>query len=527
MTANAFTSVSLDPPLVLVSIDHRTRMHRMLPDTRRYGVSVLASDQERTAWHFAGRPLRDPGELFEWTGDVAFVRGAIAHVGCSLHAEHEAGDHTLYLGRRRAASHEPPGRAAASSTGGAFGPRRAGGAGARRSSWWLVSATALGLGDDVHLARSATRRRADVRITAVEAIPFAVPYRRPARFASGQVDTADNVLVRVHTDAGVVGSAEAQPRPYTYGETQASIVSLVRDVLAPRPLVGLRPARRRADPCPLRDVAGNQVARAASTSPRWDAVGRLLGVPCSRLLGGFAAGRPRRPHAVLRRARRDGRGGARRPRGARRDHVQGEGRPRAGRRRRRGARRARGVARRRPLRRRQPGWSLPDAQRAGDALVELGVSAIEEPIAVEDHAGRRRLAERWSVPLVGDESAISLDHVERAIDGGEVRAISLKTARTGSTESRRILGLCLGRGVPIHVGSQYEGRLGALASVAFAAAHAETAVAPGRGDELPRPVRRPARGPAGRARRPRRRAHRAGARRRVDEDALHRYREDR
>ena len=91
--------MSLDPPLVLVSIDHRTRMHRMLPDTRRYGVSVLASDQERTAWHFAGRPLRDPGELFEWTGDVAFVRGAIAHVGCSLHAEHEAGDHTLYLGR--------------------------------------------------------------------------------------------------------------------------------------------------------------------------------------------------------------------------------------------------------------------------------------------------------------------------------------------------------------------------------------------------------------------------------------------
>jgi flavin reductase (DIM6/NTAB) family NADH-FMN oxidoreductase RutF len=44
MTANAFTSVSLDPPLVLVSVDHRTRMHRLLPDTRRYGVSVLASD---------------------------------------------------------------------------------------------------------------------------------------------------------------------------------------------------------------------------------------------------------------------------------------------------------------------------------------------------------------------------------------------------------------------------------------------------------------------------------------------------
>ena len=99
MTANAFASVWLDPPLALVSVDHRTRMHALLPDTRRYGVSVLASDQERVAWHFAGRPLRDPGDLFEWTGDVPFVRGAIARVGCSLHAEHEAGDHTLYLGR--------------------------------------------------------------------------------------------------------------------------------------------------------------------------------------------------------------------------------------------------------------------------------------------------------------------------------------------------------------------------------------------------------------------------------------------
>jgi flavin reductase (DIM6/NTAB) family NADH-FMN oxidoreductase RutF len=98
MTANAFTSVSLDPPLVLVSVDHRTKMHRMLPDTRRYGVSVLASDQERVAWHFAGRPLKEHGELFEWAGGVPLVSGAIAHVACSLYAAHEAGDHTLYLG---------------------------------------------------------------------------------------------------------------------------------------------------------------------------------------------------------------------------------------------------------------------------------------------------------------------------------------------------------------------------------------------------------------------------------------------
>ena len=98
MTANAFTSVSLDPPLVLVSIDRRARMHDLLPATRHFGVSVLGSDQERVAMHFAGRPMTEPGELFIWMGDVPVVKGAIAEVACSLYAEHPAGDHTLYLG---------------------------------------------------------------------------------------------------------------------------------------------------------------------------------------------------------------------------------------------------------------------------------------------------------------------------------------------------------------------------------------------------------------------------------------------
>ena len=124
------------------------------------------------------------------------------------------------------------------------------------------------------------------------------------------------------------------------------------------------------------------------------------------------------------------------------------------------------------------GWSYDDAVRAGDALAELGVRAIEEPISVEDRAGRLRLAERWAVPLAGDESCISLAHVDRALEEGAVRVVSIKTARTGFTESRRILDLCLARNVPVVVGSQYEGALGVLATIAFAAAFAATAGQP-------------------------------------------------
>src|SRR4051795_11017924 len=96
-----------------------------------------------------------------------------------------------------------------------------------------------------------------VRITALEAIPFAVPYRRPAGFASGTVTTADNVLVRVHTDAGLVGQAGAQPRPYTYGEAQGSILHPVRPTLAGL-LVGLDPLRTEAVAERCGRIAGNQ-----------------------------------------------------------------------------------------------------------------------------------------------------------------------------------------------------------------------------------------------------------------------------
>jgi flavin reductase (DIM6/NTAB) family NADH-FMN oxidoreductase RutF len=101
MTANAFTSVSLEPPLVLVSVDNRTHMHRLLPNTRRYGVSVLAAEQERLALHFAGRPAADQEDPFVWEGDVPVVREAIAHFACDSFAVHEAGDHTLYIGQVR------------------------------------------------------------------------------------------------------------------------------------------------------------------------------------------------------------------------------------------------------------------------------------------------------------------------------------------------------------------------------------------------------------------------------------------
>ena len=206
-----------------------------------------------------------------------------------------------------------------------------------------------------HPPPSRASRRSPVKIVKVEAIPFAIPYRKPLRFASGEVHVADHVLVRVHTDDGVVGTAEAPPRPYTYGETQESIVAVIDKLFAPQ-LVGLTLLEREAVHARLDRTVGNPAAKAAVDMAIWDALGQTAGpagLAAARRLHRPDAGLP---HGRLRADARDGRRGRAGPRPVRHPHVQGEGRPAPDRARRRRLPGAADGPRpgRRALRRRQP-----------------------------------------------------------------------------------------------------------------------------------------------------------------------------
>lgn len=99
MTANAFVSVSLDPPLVLVSLDNRSNMHRILPAIGRYGVSVLAEDQEAVSNHFAGKRIEGLHTGFTLRDGIPLLDGAVAHFIVDVSEVHPAGDHTLYIGQ--------------------------------------------------------------------------------------------------------------------------------------------------------------------------------------------------------------------------------------------------------------------------------------------------------------------------------------------------------------------------------------------------------------------------------------------
>jgi flavin reductase (DIM6/NTAB) family NADH-FMN oxidoreductase RutF len=100
MTANAFMSVSLEPPLVLVSIDRRTRMCGLLHVGGHYGVSVLCETQSALSDRFAGR-VEDgvPEPRFDLVRETPLVDGALAHFVACVEHSYWGGDHSLFLGR--------------------------------------------------------------------------------------------------------------------------------------------------------------------------------------------------------------------------------------------------------------------------------------------------------------------------------------------------------------------------------------------------------------------------------------------
>lgn len=100
LTVTAFTSVSLEPPLVLICVDHRSETHVGFRHAGLFGVSILAEGQEDLSRRFAGGgAAKFKGlELVEGTTGVPLVPGALAHLECRVSATHLAGDHTIYVG---------------------------------------------------------------------------------------------------------------------------------------------------------------------------------------------------------------------------------------------------------------------------------------------------------------------------------------------------------------------------------------------------------------------------------------------
>jgi len=98
MTANAFMSGSLSPPLCIVSVATKARLHKALIETDHFGVSILAQGQEGISQHFAGHGVAQPDLLFEHLGGVPVLANVCASIAAEIVARHDCGDHSLFIG---------------------------------------------------------------------------------------------------------------------------------------------------------------------------------------------------------------------------------------------------------------------------------------------------------------------------------------------------------------------------------------------------------------------------------------------
>ena len=113
MTVSSFTSLSLEPPLVLVSLEQTAKTYRLVQEARHFGVTVLSQEQVEISNRFAGRipdgEDRFAGlESFSMISGAPLLQGGLAWFDCVVIATYPAGNHTVFIGEVLAAQTGDP-----------------------------------------------------------------------------------------------------------------------------------------------------------------------------------------------------------------------------------------------------------------------------------------------------------------------------------------------------------------------------------------------------------------------------------
>ncbi|MDP2399949.1 MAG: mandelate racemase/muconate lactonizing enzyme family protein [Burkholderiales bacterium] len=308
-------------------------------------------------------------------------------------------------------------------------------------------------------------------IRSVEAIPVVVPLLHPIKWARGEIKDIDNVIVVVTLSDGTQGIADAPPRPTIYGETQRSIATIIRDHFAPK-LKNLDAFDIAGLWAVFDQYAGNPAAKSAIDMALFDAQAKHLGITCAELLGGTPKALPVNRRLML---------------GSNKEMLAEAERmiKRYGFKAWKvkcGIDKKRDIALLRALRKLvgdeheitidcNQGYSSQDLLETAPYFEEVNVALIEEPIPARDGAGKRFCAERTTIPISGDDSCMAPDDVLHELKLGGIRALVIKCARTGYTQSRQILALAKSFYTPVHNGTQADMQIGCVAAAHFASTY--------------------------------------------------------
>jgi muconate cycloisomerase len=295
-----------------------------------------------------------------------------------------------------------------------------------------------------------------VKIKHIEPIAVSLPMKKPVIMAGEEVTRADNVLVRVESDTGVVGWGEAASAPTMTGETVESMMAAIHYLT---PVVEGRPAEDIAGTLTamIGRMYGNNAAKAAIEIALHDLVGRATGQPVYALLGGKLRDRMAILGVIgtgelasdLREAE------SKKAAGFTAFKIKvGIDRPLVD------AERTRRICQ--ILGRdalissdANQGFSPDEALQYVRAVADAGLDFFEQPVAADDLAGMAAVAAASPIAIGADEGIHSLDDIRRHHERGAARGVSLKTIKLGGMRAVMAAGrLCEKLGLNANVSAK-------------------------------------------------------------------------
>ena len=311
-----------------------------------------------------------------------------------------------------------------------------------------------------------------MKIERVEVIPFKIPYHTPVKWGKvGNKKAQEHVMVRVFAAGGLVGTAEATPRPLIYGETIPSVLHAIEKELAPR-LMKHDAYDREGYWAAFDEIPWNPTAKGALDTAVYDILAQAAGVPLAQYLGGETA-----PVTI---SYMVGLGDVetttkealdiRTKYGVNAFKIKAGKSPGEDIERIRVLREALGPEAFLYIDANQL-YSAHEAVRTINKMAEYGLAMAEEPVDIHltPHA-RKRVADQMVIPMLGDDSVVSVSDTLRELQLGALGVIGIKPPRSGMYRSTAILKLAEAHGLPVWIGSQGVSGIGTLASAAFAAA---------------------------------------------------------
>ncbi|MDE0170077.1 MAG: hypothetical protein OXS29_11240 [bacterium] len=297
-----------------------------------------------------------------------------------------------------------------------------------------------------------------MKITSVDVWPVSIPFVKPFEVWRGVARTKDHVIVEVHTDEGISGIGEASPFLYYAAETQEDVVATLTNHLAPM-VRGLDPFdTERLNRLFDTVVDGHHFSKAAIEMALWDIIGKALGVPVYRLLGGSV-----RDAVEVIALLDNGRPAAMAAQAA--DRVEA------------GYRHLKvkigfdpatdvamvaavvgAVGRSASVRvDAEESYDLKTSLRIARRLEELEVELLSQPISRHHHRQMARLRETISIPLLVDESIEIPADVMLAADLGTGDLVNIKVVKCGGIlKAKRMAAIAEGAGMDCLVGSMIE-----------------------------------------------------------------------